>query len=155
MNKSEARSLWCALNACTCKPGVYQPFDCVCCNDAVIYTTDRYVVNRVEGVFKPGTIFSALYRRDCAYAPRVALLDKFLTYTVGSKDFENTSDYFNPALVMKALRVHKAAGAKHIQFLPSALGSSNAPLIMRSEIQTNHGHIIIITSAVQGTRESK
>lgn len=152
MNKSEARSLWSALNACTCKPGVYQPYDCVCCNDAVIYTTDRHVVNRVEGIFKPGTMFRALYRTDCAYAPRVNVLDEFLKYTVGSKRFENTCDYFDPALVMRALRVHKAAGAKHIRFLPSASQYSNAPLIIRSEIQDNHGHIII-TSAVQGMRK--
>lgn len=153
MNKTEARSLWSALNACTCKPGIHAPFDCVCCNDSVIYTTDGYVVNRVEGVFKPGTMFSALYRTECAYAPRVDLLDRLLTYDVSNKRFENTCDYFDPALVMKALRVHKSAGAKHIQFMPSALATATkAPLIIRSEIQDNHGHIII-TSAIQGMRK--
>lgn len=150
MNKAEARSLWSALNSCTCKPGVHVPFDCVCVHDEVIYATDGYVVNRIEGLFKSGSVFSALYRADLAYAPRVDLLDKVLTYTVGNKDFTSACDYFDPTQVIKALRVHKLAGAKHIQFAP-ATGRVSTPLIIRSEIPTNHGHIII-TSAVQGMR---
>lgn len=149
MNKAEARSLWSALNSCTCKPGVHAPFDCVCVHDEVIYATDGYVVNRIEGLLNSGSVFSALYRTDLVYAPRVDILDKVLTYTVGNKDFTSVYDYFDPAQVMKALRVHKSAGAKHIQFLP-ATGRVNAPLIIRSEIPSNHGHII--TSAVQGMR---
>lgn len=150
MNKAEARSLWSALNSCTCKPGVHNPFDCVCVHDAVIYSTDGYIVNRIEGLLKSGSVFSALYRTDLVYAPRVDILDKVLTYTVGNKDFTSACDYFDPAQVMKALRVHKSAGAKHIQFAP-ATGRVSAPLIIRSEIPSNHGHIII-TSAVQGMR---
>lgn len=150
MNKAEARSLWSALNSCTCKPGVHAPFDCVCVHDAVIYSTDGYVVNRIEGLLDSGSVFSALYRTDLVYAPRVDLLDKVLTYTVGNKDFTSVYDYFDPAQVMKALRVHKSAGAKHIQFAP-ATGRVHAPLIIRSEIPSNHGHIII-TSAIQGMR---
>lgn len=150
MNKAEARSLWSALNSCTCKPGVHAPFDYVCVHDEVIYATDGYVVNRIEGLFNSGSVFSALYRTDLAYAPRVDLLDKVLTYTVGNKDFTSACDYFDSAQVIKALRVHKSAGAKHIQFAP-ATGRVNAPLIIRSEIPSNHGHIII-TSAVQGMR---
>lgn len=150
MNKAEARSLWKALNSCTCKPGVYAPFDCVCVHDEVIYATDGYIVNRIDGLFKSGNVFSALYRTDLAYAPRVDILDKVLTYTVGNKDFTSACDYFDPAQVMKALRVHKSAGAKHVQFAP-ATGRINVPLIIRSEIQSNHGHIII-TSAIQGMR---
>lgn len=150
MNKAEARSLWSALNSCTCKPGVHAPFDCVCVHDEVIYATDGYVVNRIEGLFNSGSVFSALYRTDLAYAPRVDILDKVLTYTVGNKDFTSACDYFDSAQVIKALRVHKSAGAKHIQFAP-ATGRVNAPLIIRSEIPSNHGHIII-TSAVQGMR---
>lgn len=150
MNKAEARGLWSALNSCTCKPGVHAPFDCVCVHDEVIYATDGYIVNRIEGLFKSGNVFSALYRTDLAYAPRVDILDKVLTYTVGNKDFTSACDYFDPAQVMKALRVHKSAGAKHVQFAP-ATGRINVPLIIRSEIQSNHGHIII-TSAIQGMR---
>lgn len=150
MNKAEARSLWSALNSCTCKPGVHAPFDCVCVHDEVIYATDGYIVNRIEGLLKYGSVFSALYRTDLAYAPRVDLLDKVLTYTVGNKDFTSACDYFDPAQVIKVLRVHKSAGAKHIQFAP-ATGRVSTPLIIRSEIPTNHGHIII-TSAVQGMR---
>lgn len=150
MNKAEARSLWSALNSCTCNPGVHVPFDCVCVNDEVIYATDGYVVNRIEGLLKSGSVFSALYRTDLAYAPRVDLLDKVLTYTVGNKDFTSACDYFDPAQIMKALRVHKSVGAKHIQFSP-ATGRINVPLIIRSEIPSNHGHIII-TSAIQGMR---
>lgn len=150
MNKAEARSLWSALNSCTCKPGVHAPFDRVCVHDAVIYATDGYVVNRIEGLFKSGSVFSALYRTDLVYAPRVDILDKVLTYTVGNKDFTSACDYFDPAQVIKVLRVHKSAGAKHIQFAP-ATGRVNSPLIIRSEIPSNHGHIII-TSAVQGMR---
>lgn len=150
MNKAEARSLWSALNSCTCKPGVHAPFDCVCVHDAVIYATDGYVVNRIEGVLKSGSVFSALYRTDLVYAPRVDILDKVLTYTVGNKDFTSACDYFDPAQVIKVLRVHKSAGAKHIQFAP-ATGRVSAPLIIRSEILSNHGHILI-TSAVQGMR---
>lgn len=150
MNKAEARSLWSALNSCTCKPGVHAPFDCVCVHDAVIYSTDGYVVNRIEGVLKSGSVFSALYRADLVYAPCVDILDKVLTYTVGNKDFTSACDYFDPAQVIKVLRVHKSAGAKHIQFAP-ATGRVSAPLIIRSEIPSNHGHIII-TSAIQGMR---
>lgn len=150
MNKAEARNLWSALNSCTCKHGVHAPFDCVCVHDEVIYATDGYIVNRIEGLFKSGNVFSALYRTDLAYAPRVDILDKVLTYTVGNKDFTSACDYFDPAQVMKALRVHKSAGAKHVQFAP-ATGRINVPLIIRSEIQSNHGHIII-TSAIQGMR---
>lgn len=150
MNKAEARGLWSALNSCTCKPGVHAPFDCVCVHDEVIYATDGYVVNRIEGLLKSGSVFSALYRTDLAYAPRVDLLDKVLTYTVGNKDFTSACDYFDPAQVIKVLRVHKSAGAKHIQFAP-ATGRTSTPLIIRSEIPSNHGHIII-TSAVQGMR---
>lgn len=150
MNKAEARSLWSALNSCTCKPGVHAPFDCVCVHYAVIYSTDAYVVNRIEGLLNYGSVFSALYRTDLVYAPRVDILDKLLTYTVGNKDFTSVCDYFDPAQVMKALRVHKSAGAKHIQFAP-ATGRASAHLIIRSEIPSNHGHIII-TSAVQGMR---
>ena len=150
MNKAEARGLWSALNSCTCKPGVHAPFDCVCVHDEVIYATDGYVVNRIEGLLKSGSVFSALYRTDLAYAPRVDLLDKVLTYTVGNKDFTSACDYFDPVQVIKALRVHKSAGAKHIQFSP-ATGRVSTPLIIRSEIPSNHGHIII-TSAVQGMR---
>lgn len=150
MNKAEARRLWSALNSCTCKPGVHAPFDCVCVHDAVIYSTDGYVVNRIEGLLKSSSVFSALYRTDLVYAPRVDILDKVLTYTVGNKDFTSACDYFDPAQVMKALRVHKSAGAKHIQFAP-AMGRVSAPLIIRSEIPSNHGHIII-TSAIQGMR---
>lgn len=150
MNKAEARSLWSALNSCTCKPGVHAPFDCVCVHDEVIYATDGYVVNRIEGLLKSGSVFSALYRTDLAYALRVDLLDKMLIYTVGNKDFTSACDYFDPAKVMKALRVHKSAGAKHIQFAP-ATGRVSAPLIIHSEIPSNHGHIII-TSAIQGMR---
>lgn len=149
MNKAEARSLWSALNSCTCKPGVHAPFDCVCVHDAVIYSTDGYVVNRIEGLLKSGSVFSALYRTDCVYAPRVDILDKVLTYTVGNKDFTSACDYFDPAQVIKVLRVHKSAGAKHIQF--AAKHIQFAPLIIRSEIPSNHGHIII-TSAIQGMR---
>lgn len=150
MNKAEARSLWSALNSCTCKPGVHAPFDCVCVHDAVIYSTDGYVVNRIEGLLKSGSVFSALYMTDLVYAPRVDILDKVLTYTVGNKDFTSACDYFDPAQVIKILRVHKSAGAKHIQFAP-ATGRVSAPLIIRSEIPNSHGHIII-TSAVQGMR---
>lgn len=150
MNKAEARSLWSALNSCTCKPGVHAPFDCVCVHDEVIYSTDGYVVNRIEGLLKSGSVFSALYRTDLAYAPRVDVLDKVLTYTVGNKDFTSACDYFDPAKVIKVLRVHKSAGAKHIQFAP-ATGRVSAPLIIRSEIPNSHGHIII-TSAIQGMR---
>lgn len=150
MNKAEARSLWSALNSCTCKPGVHAPFDCVCVHYAVIYETNGCVVNRIEGLLESGSVFSALYRTDLVYAPRVDLLDKVLTYTVGNKDFTSVYDYFDPAQVMKALRIHKSAGAKHIQFA-SVTGRINAPLIIRSEIPSNHGHIII-TSAIQGMR---
>lgn len=150
MNKAEARGLWRALNSCTCNPGVHAPFDCVCVHDAVIYSTDGYVVNRIEGALKSGSVFSALYMTDLVYAPRVDILDKVLTYTVGNKDFTSACDYFDPAQVMKVLRVHKSAGAKHIQFAP-ATGRVSTPLIIRSEIPINHGHIII-TSAVQGMR---
>lgn len=150
MNKAEARSLWSALNSCTCKPGVHAPFDCVCVHDAVIYSTDGYVVNRIEGLLKSGSVFSALYRTDLAYAPCVDILDKVLTYTVGNKDFTSVCDYFDLAQVIKVLRLHKSAGAKHIQFAP-ATGRVSAPLIIRSEIPSNHGHIII-TSAIQGMR---
>lgn len=150
MNKAEARSLWSALNSCTCKPGVHAPFDCVCVHDEAIYSTDGYVVNRIEGLFKSGSVFSALYRADLAYAPCVDLLDKVLTYTVGNKDFTSACDYFDPARVIKVLRIHKSAGATHIQFAP-ATGRVSTPLIIRSEIPNNHGHIII-TSAVQGMR---
>lgn len=150
MNKAEARSLWSALNSCTCKPGVHAPFDCVCVHYAVIYSTNGCVVNRIEGLLESGSVFSALYRTDLVYAPRVDILDKVLTYTVGNKDFTSAYDYFDPAQVMKVLRVHKSAGAKHIQFAP-ATGRVSAPLIIRSEIPSNHGHIII-TSAIQGMR---
>lgn len=150
MNKAEARSLWSALNSCTCKPGVHAPFDCVCVHDEVIYATDGYIVNRIEGLFKSGSVFSALYRTDLVYAPRVDILDKVLTYTVGNKDFTSACDYFDPAQVIKALRVHKSAGAKHIQFAP-ATGRTKAPLIIRSEIPATHG-CVIITSAIQGLR---
>ena len=150
MNKAEARSLWSALNSCTCKHGVHAPFDCVCVHDEVIYATDGYVVNRIEGLFNSGSVFSALYRTDLAYAPCVDLLDKVLTYTVGNKDFTSACDYFDSAQVIKALRVHKSAGAKHIQFAP-ATGRTKAPLIIRSEIPATHGSIII-TSAIQGLR---
>lgn len=150
MNKAEARSLWSALNSCTCKPGVHAPFDCVCVHDEVIYATDGYVVNRIEGLFNSGSVFSALYRTDLAYAPRVDFLDKVLTYTVGNKDFTSACDYFDSAQVIKALRVHKSAGAKHIQFAP-ATGRTKAPLIILSAIPATHGSIII-TSAIQGLR---
>lgn len=150
MNKAEARSLWSALNACTCKSGAHASFNFVCVYDRVIYSTDGHVLNRIEGLYEPGSVFVALYGKYCAYAPCVERLDKVLTYTVGNKDFTSACDYFDPAQVMKALRVHKAAGAKHIQFAP-ATGRTKAPLIIRSEIPANHGSIII-TSAIQGLR---
>lgn len=148
MNKAQAKSLWSALSACTSK--THAPFNFVCVYDRVIYSTDGHVLNRIEGLYEPGSVFAALYRKYCAYAPCVELLDKVLTYTVGDKDFTSVYDYFDPAQVMKALRVHKSAGAKHIQFAPGT-GRVHAPLIIRSEIPSNHGHIII-TSAIQGTR---
>lgn len=150
MNKAEAKSLWSALSACTCKPGTRTPFDCVCVLDRVIYATDGCVLHRIEGLYEPGSVFVALYGKYCVYAPRVKFLDEILTYTVGNKDFTSACDYFDPAKVTKALRVHKSAGAKHIQFIP-ATGRAKTPLIIRSEIPNNHGHIII-TSAIQGLR---
>lgn len=148
MNKAQAKSLWSALSACTSK--THAPFDSVCVHDRVIYATDGYVLHRIEGLYEPGSVFAALYGKYCVYAPRVGVLDEVLTYTVGNKDFASACDYFDPAQVMKALRVHKSAGAKHIQFIP-ATGRAKAPLIIRSEIPTNHGSIII-TSAIQGLR---
>lgn len=148
MNKAQAKSLWSALSACTSK--THAPFDSVCVHDRVIYATDGYVLHRIEGLYEPGSLFAAIYRKDCVYAPCVELLDEILTYTVGNKDFTSACDYFDPAKVTKALRVHKSAGAKYIQFIP-ATGRTKGPLIIRSEIPTNHGSIII-TSAIQGLR---
>lgn len=143
MNKAQAKSLWSALNACTSK--THAPFNSVCVHDRVIYATDGCVLHRIEGLYAPGSVFAALYGKRCVYAPCVEVLDKVLTYKVGNKDFTSMSDYFDPAQVMKALRVHKVAGAEHIQLVPSRT------LIIHSEIPNNHGHIII-TSAIQGLR---
>lgn len=148
MNKAQAKSLWSALSACTSKTHV--PFNHVCVHDRVIYATDGCVLHRIEGLYAPGSVFAALYGKYCVYAPCVELLDKVLTYTVGSKDFTSMSDYFDTAQVMKVLRVHKAAGAKCIQLVPAQTRRSS-PLIIHSEILNNHEHIII-TSAIQGLR---
>lgn len=148
MNKAQAKSLWSALSACTYK--THAPFNSVCVHDRVIYSTDGHVLHRIEGLYEPGSVFAALYGKYCVYAPCVDLIDKVLTYTVGDKDFTGMCDYFDPAQLIKALRVHKAAGAKHIQLAPAQTCWS-PPLIIHSEIPNNHGHIII-TSAIQGLR---
>lgn len=149
MNKAQAKSLWSALSACTSK--THAPFNSVCVHDRVIYSTDGNVLHRIEGLYEQGSVFAALYGKYCVYVPCVEPLDKVLAYKVGDKDFTGMCNYFDPAKVMNALRVHKAAGAKYIQ-LASAQTRCAPPLIIHSEIPNNHGHIII-TSAIQGTRK--
>lgn len=60
--------------------------------------------------------------------------------------------YYDPAYIALALRPHKAAGSKNMQFHPGK-GNGGAPLIIMSTIATPHDPIII-TTAVQGMRKA-
>lgn len=70
MNKTETQALWRALCACTCKPGVNAPFDCVTVHNQVVYATNSYVLHRIEGLYQPGSIFKALFGHSIAYMDR-------------------------------------------------------------------------------------
>lgn len=153
MNKTETQALWRALCACTCKPGVHAPFDCVCVHDRVVYATNSYVMHRVEGLYQPGSVFKALFGHSIAYMDSALTFDKILSYDSDKFDFSGTCPYYNPAYVTLALRPHKAAGSKSMQFHPGN-GSRFAPLIITSTIATPHDPIII-TTAVQGVRRVK
>lgn len=120
MNKTETQ----ALCACTYKPGMHAPFDCVCVHDQVVYATNSYVMHRVEGLYQPGSVFKALF--GCL----IAYMDRAL-----------------------ALRPHKAAGSKNMQFFHGKGSKRVAPLIITSTIATAHDPIII-TTAVQGMRKA-
>lgn len=150
MNKIETQALWRALCACTYKPGVHAPFDCVCVHDQVVYATNSHVLHRVDGLFQPGSVFKALFSHSCAHAPRVDTLDSLLCYN-GLRDFEGKPLFYDPSHLALALRLHKAAGSKNLQFFPGR--GRNAPLILTSTIATPHDPIII-TTAVQGMRKA-
>lgn len=152
MNKTETQALWRALCACTCKPGVNAPFDCVTVHDQVVYATNSYVMHRVEGLYQPGSVFKALYGRSIAYMDRAHAFDRILSYEPDSFDFSGVCSYYDPAVTALALRPHKAAGSKNMEFRPGK-GNGFAPLIITSTIATPHDPIII-TTAVQGMRKA-
>ena len=152
MNKTETKALWNALCACTCKPGTYAPYDCVCVHDKVVYATNSYVLHRVEGMLEPGSVFKALFSHLCAYTERTAVLDNILYYNSENRDFTNLCPFYDPSYLALALRAHKAAGSKNLQFFPGS-GRDHAPLILTSTIATPHDPIII-TTAVQGIRKA-
>lgn len=152
MNKTETQALWRALCACTCKPGVNAPFDCVCVHDRVVYATNSYVMHRVEGLYQPGSVFKALFEHSIAYMDRARTFDGILTYDPDNRDFSDTCPYYDPAYIALALRPHKAAGSKNMQFHPGK-GNGHAPLIITSTIATAHDPITI-TTAVQGMRKA-
>lgn len=152
MNKTETQALWRALCACTCKPGVNAPFDCVCVHDKVVYATNSYVMHRVEGLYQPGSAFKALFGHSIAYMDRARTFDGILSYDPDSRDFSGTCSYYDPSYIALALRPHKAAGSKNMQFHPGR-GSEHAPLIITSTIATPHDPINI-TTAVQGMRKA-
>lgn len=151
MNKTEAKALWNALCACTCKPGAYAPYDCVCVRDKVVYATNSYVLHRVEGMLELGSVFKHLFSHSCAYNERTAVLDNILSYNSENRDFTNLCPFYDPSYLALALRAHKAAGSKNLQFFPGR--GRNAPLILTSTIATAHAPIII-TTAVQGMRKA-
>lgn len=150
MNKTETRTLWNALCACTCKPGAKAPLDCVCVHDKIVYATNSYVLHRVEGLFQPGSVFKALFGHSCAYADRVDFLDALLEHDPVKREFDCLCPYYDPAYLALALRPHKAIGAKNLQ-LYTPRKRENGPLIMTSSVATPH-EPIIITTAVQGLR---
>lgn len=152
MNKTETQALWRALCACTCKPGVHAPFDCVCVHDRVVYATNSYVMHRVEVLYQPGSVFKALFGHSVAYMDRARTFDGILSYDPDNREFSDTCPYYDPSYIALALRTHKAAGSKNMQFHPGK-GNGNAPLIITSTIATAHDPIII-TTAVQGMRKA-
>ena len=151
MNKTETEALWRALCACTCKPGVNAPFDCVCVHDRVIYATNSYVMHRIEGLYQPGSVFKALFGHSIAYMDRARTFDAILDHDPGDRDFSRTALYYDPACIALALCPHKAAGSRNMQFHPGR--GSLAPLMITSAIATPHDPIII-TTAVQGMRKA-
>ena len=152
MNKTETQALWSALCACTCKPGVHAPFDCVCVHNQVVYATNLYVMHRIEGLYQPGSVFKALFGHSVAYMDRARTSDNILSYDPDNRDLSGTCPYYDPAQIALALRPHKAAGSKNMQFHPGN-GNGHAPLIITSTIATPHDPIII-TTAVQGMRKA-
>lgn len=152
MNKTETQALWSALCACTCKPGVHAPFDCVCVHNQVVYATNSYVMHRIEGLYQPGSVFKALFGHSVAYMERARTSDNILSYDPDNRDFSGTCPYYDPAQIALALRPHKAIGSKNMQFHPGN-GNGHAPLIITSTIATPHDPIII-TTAVQGMRKA-
>ena len=153
MNKTETQTLWRALCACTCKPGVHEPFDCVCVHDQVVYATNLYVMHRVEGLYQPGSVFKALFGDSIAYMDRARTFDSILSYDPDNRDFSGTCPYYDPAYIALALRPHKAAGSKNMQFFHGKGSKRVAPLIITSTIATAHVPIII-TTAVLGMRKA-
>lgn len=152
MNKTETQALWRALCACTYKPGVHAPFDCVCVHDRVVYATNSYVMHRVEGLYQTGSVFKAIFGHSIAYMDRARTFDGILSYDPDNRDFSGTCPYYDPAYIALALRLHKAAGSNNMQFHPGK-GNLHAPLIITSTIATPHDPIII-TTAVQGMRKA-
>ena len=153
MNKTETQALWRALCACTYKPGVHAPFDCVCVHDRVVYATNSYVMHRVEGLYQRGSVFKALFGRSIAYMDRARTFDAILDYDSDNRDFSGTPPYYDPAYIALAMRPHKVAGSKNMQFFHGKGSKCVAPLIITSTIATPHDPIII-TTAVQGMRKA-
>ena len=87
MNKTDTKTLWRALCACTCKTGVHAPFDCVCVHNQVIYATNSYVMHRVEGLYQPGSVFKALFGHSVAYMDHARTFDGILSYDPDNRDF--------------------------------------------------------------------
>jgi hypothetical protein len=109
-------------------------------------------MHRVEGLYQPGSVFKALFGHAIAYMDRARTFDGILSYDSDNRDFSNTCPYYDPAYIALALRPHKAAGSKNMQFHPGK-GNGGAPLIITSTIATPHDPIII-TTAVQGMRKA-
>ena len=151
MNKTETNALWRALCACTCKPGVNAPFDCVCVHNRVIYVTDTYVMHRIEGLYQPGSIFKALFGHSIAYMDHARTFNAILDYDPDDRDFSGMPPYYDPACIALAMRPHRALGSKNMQFHHGKGSKRVAPLIITSTIETSRDPIII-TSAVQGMR---
>lgn len=149
MNKTETEALWRALCACTCKPGVHAPLDCVCVHDKIVYATNSYVLHKVEGLFQNGLLFKHLHGHELAYNERVAILDSLCSFSDEKNSTRFMSMLYDPTYLALALRPHKAVGARNIEF-HSGRGE-HAPLVITSSVVAP-GHPVEITTAVQVLR---
>lgn len=150
MNKFEIESLWRALCATTCKPGIHAPYDSVCVHDRVVYATNSYVLHRVEGLFQSGTLFRALHGSDLAHLDRTDVLDGLLEYRPDAREFASlTPLFYDPAKLMLALRSHRALGS-NVKFYSGAR-REYAPLVIVSKTITPK-EPVIITTVVQGEK---